>query len=251
MRNGIRLRTLLTAVVLSLTATGQTKMTQMRSRATEPGVLYSNGRMEFQYAGKPVVIDGAMVPFPEKECGTRCEDLTGSLRKDCRGKCSMFEPEALAFNPAKPALIFGIFTDFSQNKPMVLMEADLQTGGYRHLIAFYTAGLTDAVFSPDGRYLAFANWVHDGGCFNSSRVGVIDLEDHTGITVAEFGADSFANGSMPKQVRRFSALRWRSATTLEGIESTFSTARCTNPIRQLTRSVDISTLDLHPPTGIE
>ena len=224
---------------------------------------FSSGRLNIVANGRASTIELSSIPIPENECDTKCVEVSDSLRGGCYGKCAWSNPEVVAFDASQDRLILGIKTGFSQNKTIVLVEANLQDKSFRHLLAVWSAGLTHGVLSPSGRYLAYARWTHAGGCFNIASVEIVDRNGHDlqahgsgnqdTAMLANFGVS--CNGCVgdlyaAKQLSTFVPVRWQSQSVLEVQESVSGTDDCTSPIRTVQHAVDIGGLAFAAPAPI-
>ena len=117
---------------------------------------FSSGRLDILANGRASVINSSSVPIPDNECDTRCIDVTAALSGGCYGKCAWASPEVVACDAAKDRLFLGIYTGLSQNKTIVLVQANLRDKSFRHIAARSAAGLTNGAVSPSGKFLAYS-----------------------------------------------------------------------------------------------
>ncbi|MBZ5536707.1 MAG: hypothetical protein LAO31_12195 [Acidobacteriia bacterium] len=216
-------------------------------------VKFHDGQM-FVFSGTLAwTIDLSKLSIPDDECGTRCDTINGSLRQSCFGKCAWFYPDILGFDEANHRLFFSTYTDFSRNRPNVLFAADLDTGKIRHLFATWASGLSGGLLSPDGRYLAYANWYHVGGCFNPAAAYVVDLSPkHDSRSIAppvQLGEVEFTGGIyLPKgDFPVIVPVGWKSEFGLEIKEETYHEHPCDKPIESRRYDVDVRTLRFAEP----
>jgi hypothetical protein len=81
----------------------------------------ANGKLVVFANGKSCSVDTSDVPIPDRDCDVKCEAAEGSLQGQCHGKCSWFDPEPIAINPANESFFPGVFTGFSQNKTEIVV----------------------------------------------------------------------------------------------------------------------------------
>ena len=224
---------------------------------------FSSGRLDILANGRASVINSSSVPIPDNECDTRCIDVTAALSGGCYGKCAWASPEVVACDAAKDRLFLGIYTGLSQNKTIVLVQANLRDKSFRHIAARSAAGLTNGAVSPSGKFLAYSRWTHGGACFNVASVEIVDLgspvawdRSHAPQSLSAGNQDTpkIANFGIPvtggyaaKQVSTFVPIRWRSESELEVQESVRRTDDCTSIIRPVQHIVDIRGLEFVTP----